>query len=235
MAMTSASSRRATDQALQLLRSRIISGELAAGARVEIDAIAHELSISRTPVREAVLQLESVGLIERLPYRGSVVTGVNPARLEEVTALRIQLEGLAAETAAPHLTDDEIAQMAELHARIQERGGGFSMGAFNDLNRAFHRVLYAAADAPVLLQQIDVLTADADRIRIHFNVAPRSAERYHEPILEACRDRDAARVRDLTREHILHAYFATRGSEDTGAGILATVIRETGMTLPRLA
>lgn len=226
--------RRATDQVFQLLRDRIISGELPAGARVEIDAIAYELAISRTPVREAVLQLESAGLVERLPYKGSVVTGVNPARFEEVTALRIQAEGLAAGVGAPRLTDGDIAEMTQLQERIEALSGdpAYSLGLFNDLNRRFHHVLYAAADSPLLLQQIEQLTVDADRIRIHFNIVPVSADEFHQPILAACRARDGAAARELTRRHILHAYFVTRARLAVGDGVLRAVLDETGTPLP---
>ena len=72
--MTALQPRRMTDQVVRVLRDRIVSGDLAAGARVEINELCAELGVSPTPVREAILQLEALGLVTRQPYRGTVVT-----------------------------------------------------------------------------------------------------------------------------------------------------------------
>jgi DNA-binding GntR family transcriptional regulator len=228
-------SRRASDEVYRILHGRIVTGELAPGTRIDVDALASELDVSRTPVREAILQLASAGLVERQAYRGTVVTGVNEARLEEVTALRISIEGLAAELGALRLTDDDIERMATIQGQIEKMGEGpeFSFGTFNDLNRAFHDVVYRAADAPVLSRLIDILGAEADRIRLHFQLTPTLANEFHRAIVDACRKRDAAGARDATRRHLLEAYFEMRGDRQIPPGPLAVTLAECGMTTAR--
>ncbi|MFT4212069.1 MAG: GntR family transcriptional regulator [Microbacterium sp.] len=227
--------RRMTDEVVTILRERIVTGDLAAGSRIDVATLAAELGISRTPVREAILQLETQGLVVRQPYRGTVVAGVDVGRLEEVTALRIDLEGRAALLGTPRLTDADVQRMTGLLDELDARSGDadFSQGVFNDVNRAFHGVLYAAADSPVLERLISSLGAEADRLRLHFDVRAPFAEAYHRVILDACRRRDAAAAAEATRQHLLESYLAMRGERAVGDGILADVLREQGMQVRR--
>ena len=214
-----------------MLRDRIVSGALPAGARVDVSTLSAELGISRTPIREALLQLETAGLVDRQPYRGTVVTGIDPGRLEEVTALRIDLEGRAAALGVPRLRDADVAEMADILRDLEDRSDDddFSLGVFSDLNRAFHGVLYRAADAPVLVTLIERLGAEADRIRLHFDLRSPLAEAFHRRILVACAERDAAAAADATRRHLLESYFGMRGERVVHPGILADVLAEQGM------
>jgi len=228
--------RRLTDDVTRILRDRIVAGDLPPGARVDVAALAAELGISRTPVREAILHLESAGLVVRQPYRGTVVAGVDVQRLEEVTALRIDLEGRAAALGVPRLSDDDLARMAATLEELDRAGDDpeLSLGLFNELNRAFHGVLYAAADAPVLVGLIERLQDEADRMRLHFDLRSPLAEAYHRQILDACRRRDAAGAAAATRAHLLESYLAMRGTDRAVApGILADVLREQGMEVAR--
>jgi len=228
--------RRLTDDVTRILRDRIVSGDLPPGARIDVAALAVELGISRTPVREAILHLETAGLVVRQPYRGTVVAGVDVHRLEEVTALRIDLEGRAAALGVPRLSDDDIARMSALLDELERRSGDpdFALGVFNELNRAFHGVLYAAADAPVLLGLIGRLGDEADRMRLHFDMRAPLAEAYHREILDACRRRDVEAAVRATRAHLLESYLGMRGTDrDVAPGVLADVLHETGMEVPR--
>ncbi|MFH8251211.1 GntR family transcriptional regulator [Microbacterium sp. B2969] len=229
--MAQISPRRMTDEVMRILRDRIVGGELPAGSRVDVATLAAELGISRTPVREAILQLETAGLVVRQPYRGTVVAGVDVSRLEEVTALRIDLEGRAAALGVPRLSDAAVERMAGILDELEARhaDADFSLGVFNELNRAFHAVLYGAADSPTMLRLIELLGAEADRIRLHFDVRGPFAEEHHREILDACRRRDAAAASQATRSHLLESYFAMRGERVVRDGILADVLREQGI------
>nr|WP_314841413.1 GntR family transcriptional regulator [uncultured Microbacterium sp.] len=224
--------RRATDEVHRILHSRIVSGELAPGTRIDIEALADEFDVSRTPVREAVLLLASAGMLERQPYRGTVVTGVDITRLEEVTALRITLEGLATELGVLRLSDADVDRMESIEAELERVGDepDFSLGLFNDLNRDFHAVLFHAADAPVLHRLIEELGGEADRIRLHFPLTASLAHRYHRAIIEACRRRDVGAAREATERHLLEAYFGMRGHRRIEAGPLSTVLAAHDLT-----
>lgn len=226
--------RRVADEVSRILQARIIAGELTPGERIDIEQVARELDVSRTPVREAVLQLASTGLVERQPYRGTVVAGVDASRLEEVTALRIQLEGLAAALGVPGLSDDDLERMAGFQQEMERRTDEpeFVAGVFNHLNRQFHSILYAAAGTPSLVRVIDGLGAEADRMRLHFPAREGLADAHHRAILDACRRGDADDACRATRRHILAAYFSmSRSDRIPDAGPLASVVRESGLPM----
>lgn len=228
--------RRMTDEVTRILRDRIVGGDLPAGGRIDVATLAAELGISRTPVREAILQLEAAGLVVRQPYRGTVVAGVDAGRLEEVTALRVELEGRATLLGVPRLTDEDVTRMAAILGELDARHDDpdFSLGVFNDLNREFHGIVYAAADAPVLLRLVEVLGAEADRIRLHFDLRAPLAEAHHREILAACRARDAAAAARATQLHLVESYLGMRGAGRTvRPGILADVLREQGIQVRR--
>lgn len=221
-----------TDAVVRELRERIVSGELAPGMRIDINTLASELGVSHTPVREAILHLEGLGMVTRQPYRGTVVTGIDPNRLEEITALRIDLEGRATLLGVPRLSEHDIARMRELHEELaaDEADGSLGSDGFNGLNREFHGVVYAAADSPTLLRLIETLQDEADRIRLRVDMQGSTAPAFHAEILRACERRDAQAACEATRRHLLESFFALRGGDRApGEGILAGVIRDTKM------
>jgi GntR family transcriptional regulator, rspAB operon transcriptional repressor len=233
----SPASRRAADIVFRALHKKIMDGSLPAGARIDVTTITADLEVSRTPVREALLKLESEGLIERQAYRGSVVTGIDPGKLEENSALRIELEGLAAALAVTRISAEAIDLMEQKLFELESSSGteAYSLGVFNQLNREFHSTLYQAAGAPVLFRSIDGLTSEADRFRLHFDVGAGNAHAEHRQILTAVRLRDADAAKQLTQEHILTAYLRMRGNnyvvpEDS---IIGLVVRQAGLTVPR--
>ncbi|MBO1902697.1 GntR family transcriptional regulator [Leucobacter weissii] len=238
--MTALQPRRMTDQVVRVLRERIVAGALAAGRRIDINEIAAELGVSQTPVREAILQLEALGLVTRQPYRGSVVAGIDPNRLEEVTALRIDLEGRATLLGVPRLSEADVDRMRELHAalaaydRAHRDEAARRSDGFNRLNREFHGVVYAAADSPTLLRIIGVLQDEADRMRLRVDMRRPTAEAFHAQILDACERRDPQAACEATRRHLLESYLAIRGaSQPPETGMLADVIRDSRMETKR--
>lgn len=220
--------------AVRLLRERIASGQLPPGSRLSDLALAKEIGISRTPIREAILRLEEMGLIERKAYRGSIVAGIDLSRLEEVTALRIELEGLATELGVPNLSDEDLSRMGEIlnQTELYTQEPEFSFARFNELNREFHGIIYRATSGPSLLRLIEGLGTEADRIRLHFSVKNELAGEYHRRILEACRNRDAYEAATFTRAHLLEAYFFMRGTREIPPGILQHVVERTGTSTP---
>lgn len=238
--------RRMTDAVVRELRDRIVRGALAPGARIDINEIAGEFGVSQTPVREAILQLEGLGMVRRQPYRGTVVTGIDPNRLEEVTALRIDLEGRATMLGVPRLSGVDLARMRELHAALEDHspwgatqnspgGTGDRVDVserFNRINREFHGVIYAAADSPSLVRLIGVLQDEADLIRLRVDLKRPTAHAFHAEILASAERRDARAACDATRRHLLDSFFAIRGDVLVPEnGILADVLRELRMEI----
>ncbi|MGI5459135.1 GntR family transcriptional regulator [Streptomyces sp. CA-249302] len=225
--------RRAADLVFEHLQERIVSGELAPGDRLDPTEIAASLGVSRTPVREALLQLDSAGLVQRLPYRGVVVAELDVRLAEEVAALRIHLETLAVRIAVPRLLDEDLAAMREAHERLGAAlAGDHTQRDFNELNRRFHMALYRRAESPVLLREIESLAGQAERIRMHFDLRHGPAEQHHAIILDACERRDTEAVAVATLDHILTAHRLMMGAEYVMQpdSALAAVLAAAGVT-----
>jgi DNA-binding GntR family transcriptional regulator len=208
MSVPARTSRRTADAVFAHLQGAIVRGELAPGAKVDLDAVGQQLDVSRTPIREALLRLEAEGLVDRVPYRGAIVRGVDAALAEETTAVRIHLEGLAVRLAVARITDATLDAMAALLGELTalERSSSYDVTEWNRLNDRFHGALYAAAACPSLTRPIEALAAQANRIRTHFDVRGGPVDDEHRAILDACRARDADAAARAAQDHILSAH-----------------------------
>jgi DNA-binding GntR family transcriptional regulator len=132
------------------LHGEIVSGARPPGSRVDLDEVGRTLDVSRTPVREALLRLESEGLVERTPYRGAIVAAIDPVVAEHTAAGRIHLEGLALRLAVPRLTKENLSAMAGVLKELErlERDPESMTEDWNELNRQFHGIIYEASDCP---------------------------------------------------------------------------------------
>ena len=142
------------------LAERIISGEFAPGMKLRQDHFAEEFGASHVPVREAFRRLEAQGLAVSEPRRGVRVASFDVAEVREVAEMRASLEVLALRHAAPNLTPD-ILDAAEAHNRDGENA--VDVKAWEQANKAFHRVILEPCGMPRLLSAIDDLHAASAR------------------------------------------------------------------------
>jgi DNA-binding GntR family transcriptional regulator len=182
------------------LRDRILTGRLAPGTRIDLDAITVEFGTSRTPVREALLELSYEGLVVVTPRSGITVLGVTPGDAVDNFAILATLTGKAAEWATARMTPDELDELDELAEAIH--GADDVVAA----NRRFHRALNRAAGSPRLLAHLRL----AERVvpASYFELFPekeRQSRDEHAALLEAMRRGDGAAARAIGEEHILHA------------------------------
>src|SRR4051812_41671740 len=127
-----------------LLEEAILEGELKPGERLRAEALAQRFGTSRTPIREALLQLEAQGLVEVEPNRGAVVKSFDAADLRDLYEVRALLEPAAAARAATRITATQITELEHLcddHAPVEEQIAS---------NEAFHRIITDAAGSPRL-------------------------------------------------------------------------------------
>jgi DNA-binding GntR family transcriptional regulator len=124
------------------LRARILSGEISGGERISANAVAGELGVSRTPVRDAMNLLSAEGLVRLIPNAGFVVREFSYKDLQETWEMRIAIEPLAAELAARRATYDRVADMGRLCRRMGELARAVRDREFKDeeANRALWRV-----------------------------------------------------------------------------------------------
>ncbi|HVN51851.1 MAG TPA: GntR family transcriptional regulator [Acidimicrobiales bacterium] len=187
-------------RAAEELRDRILTGRLRRGTRLDLDELTEEFGTSRTPVREALLELSYEGLVEVAPRSGITVVGITPDDAVDNFAILAALAGKAAEWATERITDAQIAELEELAEAI------FGAGDVVAANRRFHRALNVASGSPRLLthlrQAVRVVPAS------YFELFPEREETSraeHDALLAAIRRGDGAAARATAEAHVLDA------------------------------
>ncbi|MDQ4005884.1 MAG: GntR family transcriptional regulator [Actinomycetota bacterium] len=136
------------------LRARIVEGQLPAGSRLRLDALAEELDTSPMPVREALRMLQRDGLVEFESHRGATVADATWSRVYEAVLVRTHLEVLAVREATPHHDRGTVAAMNRLLERMDGFADRRAASAFSDANRRLHSALYEPAPWDLLKEQI---------------------------------------------------------------------------------
>lgn len=188
----------ASPRVRDLLEEAILEGELKPGERLRAEALAQRFGTSRTPVREALLQLEAQGLVDVEPNRGAVVRTFDRDDLQDLYELRALLEPHAAARAATRISPEDIARLEELCDDPDPIVA----------NEAFHRIIVEAADSPRLVVAMRAATGIPRTFRSHFWHDERQREESllcHRRLVDAFRARDAQLAEAVMRMHILGA------------------------------
>jgi DNA-binding GntR family transcriptional regulator len=196
------------DYAAAVLREAIVVGTLPGGLSIRQDELARTLNISKVPLREALRELQAEGLVSFIRNRGFIVTPQSKAEMDEVFAVRLVIEPLAARLSMPMITRPAI----ELAERAIER-----MSAITDpswlcrLNLEFHMALYEPAQTPHLVKMIRHAHHVSHRY-VHKAIFDKGLslleQAEHRQIVEAFSERDVARAETLLREHSERAHTA---------------------------
>lgn len=179
----------------------ILEGTLEPGTTLSQEALATQLGISITPLREALRRLESDGLVEPRAYGAVTVAPLTRKDLSELYAVRRQLDPFAARLAALVATDEQIAEIGAAAAVRTGRDIHAALAA----NRAFHRAVYTAAGNRVLTDILDRLWNRCDRYRLivlRDHVSQSIAFNEHAEIVAAIRSRDARTASRLMDKHV---------------------------------
>lgn len=184
-------------------------GQFYPGQRLREVEVASMLSVSRTPVREALQRLASDGLIELASGRGMMITQLNKQQVRELYSLRKVLEGAAAGLAAQHASADEIASMQAL--LDTQRTPNLSAKKMARANLLFHQAIHDAAHNSYLSRALMQLSDSLALLPgTTFEVPGRSelAVEEHGAILRAIEARDSSLAEDAARKHIELASLA---------------------------
>ena len=187
---------------LRALRDGILTGELPAGYKLEINAVAAEFGMSPTPVREALRILQSDHLVDYVPHRGTVVSALSEVDLDEIFKLRGLLEPAAVADALERISDTDMERVEELHTLLLELPVD-ATSAFSDANRNWHWALYDLADSPLMTDFLNRLWEAFPWRAIAAVEGRRSASvAEHEAVMQALRTRDATAAVEAMRTHV---------------------------------
>jgi DNA-binding GntR family transcriptional regulator len=192
--------------AYHALRDAIMRCELPPGRRLVIDDLARQLQVSSIPVREALQQLQSEGLVTNVPHMGATVSAISRESIDEVFTLMEGLETVATRRAAQRLTPEGAAELESLVAAMDEAARAARHDEWADLNTRFHLGISRLAGMPMLLEMTQRVLARWDRVRrFYFSGVLvhrlELAQKEHRQLLRLIRERDLAGLEQLVREH----------------------------------
>jgi DNA-binding GntR family transcriptional regulator len=200
------------DIVYEKVREQILSGELQPGDRVPINHVARALGVSDIPAREGVKRLEADGLLSFTTHKGAVVTQMGHHEVEELFAIRTELEALALRQAAPRITAEELRELRAIIDAMAEAERAGDAKEYGRLNREFHLRAYAAQPYQKLCTMIESLWDSSDWCRRIFHAEAsslRASLAEHEAMYEALArgDGEAASVFLRAQKHRAAAWL----------------------------
>ncbi|MGB8455743.1 MAG: GntR family transcriptional regulator [Anaerocolumna sp.] len=194
----------AREYALRMLRDNIISMELKPGSSVSVYELSEELGISRTPVREALLELSRARIIEVFPQKGSIIAYIDSDMVEEARFLREILEVAIAELACDLAKPEDIAEL-DMNVKMQEVCIQNPMkDKLLQLDNEFHYKLYKMCKKEEIFTIKDIMSIHYDRVRNMSLIAVKDLKivKDHKDILEAIKNKNKEAVKICIEKHL---------------------------------
>ena len=194
------------DEAVKLIRHMILSGHFAPGERLNELQLAGVLQISRSPIREALKALSSVGLVRMVPGRGAFVADFDLTTVRHLVEIRLALEGTAARLVAERASEEQIDAIGDFLVRTRHTlDTGPGEGYPHDLD--FHQQVLLATGNPRLVDVAGAVSAQVQLARTRSGL-DRAEDAYveHEAVFQALRARDPARAEQAMRDHIMASF-----------------------------
>ena len=193
------------DQVASRLRTMLIEGLIAPGAKLNERELCEQLRVSRTPLREAIKLLAAEGLVDLLPNRGAVAVKLTEADVINTFELLSALEALSGELAAQRVTDEELAELRALHYEMMACFARRDLSGYYRINARIHAAINDAAKNPVLGATYRSINARVQSLRFRTNqneVKWAAAVAEHERMIQALAARDPAAMRQVLLEHL---------------------------------
>lgn len=143
------------DRVVTAIRDAIVSGRMKPGDPLIETRVARQLEVGQPLIREALLELEHQGFVQRVPYRGTSVTRLGPEEIEQIQSLRIELESLAVEWARTRAKAEEVAELRRIVEGMRRAAEGADLSRFNDHDLALHRRIWELAGNKYLYDALE--------------------------------------------------------------------------------
>jgi DNA-binding GntR family transcriptional regulator len=193
-----------SEDVARFVRRRIFDGTYTAGRYVRLDQLAAELGISVTPVREALFQLRAEGLLAQQPRRGFVVLPVTRQDVTDVANVQAHVGGALAARAAVNISDDQLRELKEIQAQLEDAYAGGDGERAVLLNHEFHRAVNVAADSPKLAQVMSQVTRYApESVFPTITGWPGQSIIHHREVLAALESHDGDRASAAMSDHLV--------------------------------
>jgi DNA-binding GntR family transcriptional regulator len=187
------------------IENGIVTNQFAPGERLDEMQLAKHFGVSRTPVREALMQLSAIGLVEIRPRRGAVVVEPGPHRIYEMFEVMAELEGMAGSLAARRHTDADRNALLAAHAKCELSSNADDADTYYYDNETFHQAIYAASHSSFLIEQCLALhrrLRPYRRLQLRVRNRMNTSFSEHATIVQSILSGEAEAARTHLREHI---------------------------------
>jgi DNA-binding GntR family transcriptional regulator len=195
------------DQVMVRLREMLIEGRIEPGAKLNERELSLRLQVSRTPLREAIKLLGAEGLVDLIPNRGAVAVKLTEADILQVFEMLAGLEAMSGELAAQRISAAQLTEIKALHYEMLACFERDDLSGYYGLNARIHGAINEAAANPLLTKTYKEINARVQSLRFRTNQNRsrwQQAVREHEEMVQALEARDAAAMRRILIEHLLH-------------------------------
>lgn len=197
------------DELLIRLRAMILDGDMAPGEKVPEKNLCERFGVSRTPLREALKVLANDGLVTLTPNRGAMIADLTLEDLEEAFPVIGALESLAGEMACANITDEEIAEIRTLHAKMVAHFEARALKPYFQINQQIHEMILAAARNQTLSSLYHALEGRIRQARYLANMSAsrwEQAVREHERMIAALEVRDGTELAKILKDHLTNKF-----------------------------
>lgn len=194
-----------SEQLRERIEERIVNGRYRPGTKLDEVELAASFKVSRTPIREALIQLSAAGLVDMRPRRGAVVAEVSSLRLAEMFDFMAELEAACARRAAVLASDVEISQLVSAHEACRSALDAQDPDRYYRLNQQFHLVLYGMAHSGFLAEQTTLMQRRLRAYRrLQLRIPNRIASSFeeHAGVVEAIQAKNPNLAADRIRAHV---------------------------------
>ena len=187
------------------IREDILNGVYEEHEELKEATLGEKMGVSRTPVREALRQLELEGLVEIIPNKGARVTGITKKDIEDIYQIRYLLEGLSARWATEYITEEQIEKMEETLylTEFHAKKGNFTQ--VYELDSQFHELMYEASGSKMLnhiLTDFHMYVTRIRRTSLALDNRSKNSTEEHRAILDAIKARNAEKAEECAHNHV---------------------------------
>ena len=204
--MESSNISRLSEHLRERIEESIATGALGPGTRLDEVELAEACGVSRTPIREALIQLEAAGFIAKRPRKGWEVAAIAPSRLCEMFDVMAELESMCGRLAARRASEAEQRRIRAAHLACLAARDGNDPAEYSRLNEVFHRAIYEASHNSFLIEQATALHRRLRPYRrLQLRVRNRMQTSYdeHASIVAAIEAGDGAGAGEVLRAHVM--------------------------------
>ena len=194
------------DQVVRAVKEAILTGAIPPGASIVEARIAQQVGAGIPLVREALIQLEHHGFVQRTPYKGTTVTKLEPADIKQIFRLRVELEGLAIEWARENVTAADIEELRGVIKRMKQAAADLDMDQFYESDLDFHRKIWLMSGNSYLVDALERVTVPL--FAFFVMKTRREPESYtesaimHEKIVDAMSQMHATELSDVMKSSL---------------------------------